>query len=133
VSGGFRTQDRGQWQSGQLVVLGRMDDIVITGGHKVDLGEVERRVARWATRCGAQAAVVGVPDAVWGTMIVAVVDSPVSRADLQATVRESLPAYAVPREVIHVAALPSLTSGKPDRVAIRSMIIEKLAERQATV
>ena len=37
VEGRLRTQDRGCWEAGKLVVLGRMDDIVITGGHKVDL------------------------------------------------------------------------------------------------
>jgi O-succinylbenzoic acid--CoA ligase len=132
LNGIFRTQDRGRWQAGRLVVLGRLDDIVIIGGHKVDLGDVERCVARWAAQRGVRAAVIGVPDAVWGTMIIAVTDSPGSLEDLQAVVRESLPAYAVPRELIHVDALPWLASGKPDRLAIRSMIIDALAQRQAT-
>jgi o-succinylbenzoate---CoA ligase len=133
VDGRFRTQDRGRWQAGRLAVLGRMDDVVIIGGNKVDLVEVERCVQQWAAQAGGQGVVVGVPDAVWGTMIVAVSDSAGSLDDLQAVARESLPAYAVPRELIHVDELPWLPSGKPDRVAITSMIMATLAQRRAAV
>ena len=133
VDGWFRTQDRGRWQAGRLVVFGRTDDIVITGGHKVDLGEVERCVQRWAAERDAGAVVLGIPDAVWGTLIIAVSDWAGSLDDLQGAVCKSLPMYAMPRELIHLDPLPLLASGKPDRVAIRSMIMKKLAERQAPV
>jgi o-succinylbenzoate---CoA ligase len=132
VGGKLRTQDRGCWRADNLVVLGRMDDIVITGGHKVDLSDVERSVQRWAAEGGADAAVLGVPDPVWGTTVIAVSDSPGSLKDLQSVVREWLPAYAVPRELIYLDQLPRLISGKPDRMAIRSMIINRRAARQAT-
>jgi O-succinylbenzoic acid--CoA ligase len=133
VDGSLRTQDRGRWQAERLVVLGRMDDVVITGGFKVDLGEVERRVQRWAGERDAHAAVLGVPDPVWGTVIIVVSDAAGSLSELQAAVRESLPAYAVPRELIFLDRLPWLASGKLDRVAMRSMVGNVLAERQATV
>ena len=133
VDGSFRTQDRGLWQAGRLRVLGRMDDVVITGGHKVDLGEVERCVQQWTARRGGRAAVLAVPDTMWTTMIIAVSDAPGSLEDLQAAVRESLPLYAVPRELIRVDRLPWLPSGKPDRMAIRTMIMGTLAGRRTPV
>jgi O-succinylbenzoic acid--CoA ligase len=133
ADGRFRTQDRGRSEAGRLVVLGRADDIVITGGHKVDLGEVERCVQRWAADRNARAVVLGIPDAVWGSLIIAVSDSTGTLHDLQGAVCESLPMYAMPRELIHLDPLPWLVSGKPDRVAIKSMITKKLAERQAPV
>ena len=132
VDGRFRTQDRGYWDTGRLVVLGRTDDIVITGGHKVDLADVEQCVQRWSADHGARGAVLGVADQVWGTTIIAVSDMPGSLADLQAVVRESLPAYAMPRELIHLDQLPWLANGKPDRTAIKSMIMKARAEREAT-
>ena len=132
VDGWLRSQDRGYWEAGKLVVLGRMDDIVITAGHKVDLADVEQAVQRWAAASGAQVAVLGVPDQVWGTTVIAVSDSPRSLEDLQAVARESLPAYAVPRELIYLDPFPTLASGKPDRMAITSMIMNMRAERQAT-
>jgi o-succinylbenzoate---CoA ligase len=133
VGGRFRTQDRGRWQGGRLVVLGRTDDVVITGGHKVDLGEVERCVQRWAAERHACAVVLGIPDAVWGTLIIAVSDSAHSLGELQGVVCQSLPGYALPRELIHLDPLPALPSGKPDRVAIESMIMKTVAKRQAAV
>jgi o-succinylbenzoate---CoA ligase len=132
VDGWLRSQDRGCWEAGKLVVLGRMDDIVITAGHKVDLADVEQAVQRWAAPRGAQIAMLGLPDQVWGTTVIAVSDSPGSLEDLRLVARESLPAYAVPRELIHLDPFPRLVSGKPDRMAIRSMIMNMRAERQAT-
>ena len=132
VDGWLRSQDRGCWEAGKLVVLGRMDDIVITAGHKVDLAEVEQAVQRWATMRGALVVVLGLPDQVWGITIIAVSDSPGSLEELRLVVRESLPAYAVPRELIYIDPLPRLASGKPDRTAIMSMITSMRAERQAT-
>jgi O-succinylbenzoic acid--CoA ligase len=129
----FRTQDRGRWQAGRLVVLGRIDDVVIVGGHKVDLVEVEHCVQRWADLQGGHGAAVAVPDPVWGTMIIAVSDAPGLLKDLQRAVCESLPSYAMPRELIFLDALPWLGTGKPDQVAIRSMIMEMLGERKAPV
>ena len=43
------------------MVLGRMDDIVITGGHKVDLADVEQSVQRWAAEGGASCRRAGCP------------------------------------------------------------------------
>jgi O-succinylbenzoic acid--CoA ligase len=132
VDGRLRTHDRGCWKAGKLVVRGRMDDIVITGGHKVDLSDVEQSVQRWAAEGDATVAVLGVPDPVWGTTVIAVSDAPGSLKDLQAVVRESLPAYAVPRELIYLDQLPRLISGKPDRITIRSMIMNGRAARQGS-
>jgi o-succinylbenzoate---CoA ligase len=133
VDGRFRADDRGVWQAGRLIVLGRIDDVAIIGGHKVDLGAVDRSVQEWAAGRGGYGTALGVPDAIWGTMIIAVSDFSGSLSELQAAVRESLPGYAVPRQLLHLADLPLLVSGEPDRLAIRSMIMNLLAERGATV
>jgi o-succinylbenzoate---CoA ligase len=133
VDGRFRTQDRGRWEAGRLVVLGRTDDIVITGGHKVDLGEVERCVQRWAAERHACAVVLGIPDAVWGTLIIAVSDSAHSLEDLQGALCQALPGHALPRKLIHLDPLPVLPGGKPDRVVIKSLIMKTLAKGQAPV
>ena len=106
-------------------MLGRLDDVVITGGHKVDLADVEQAVQRWAAHHKTHAGVIAIPDPVWGTTIMAVSDSPGSLEDLQSVVRQWLPAYAVPRELIYLDQLPWLPNGKPDRAAIRSMILNR--------
>ena len=122
VDGRLATADRGRWTDGRLEVLGRRDDVVITGGLNVDLAAVEGLVRGWAERSGAEAVVVGIPDPEWGTKIVAVTDGRGELADLQQVVRRSLPAYAAPRVLVCLKRLPRLASGKPDRRAIRALV-----------
>jgi O-succinylbenzoic acid--CoA ligase len=125
VGGRLVTSDRGRWSDGRLEVLGRRDDVVITGGLKVDLGEVEALVRTWARQSGAEAVVVAVPDAEWGAWIVAVTDAAGDLVELQHEVRRSLPAYAAPRDLVVLPRLPRLPSGKPDRRAIRTLVDER--------
>ena len=123
VNGRMATADRGRWVDGRLEVLGRVDAVVITGGLNVDLSAVEMVVREWAGRSGSEAVVVGVPDAEWGTKIVAVTDGPGDLTELQQLVRRSLPAYAAPRALVQLKQLPRLASGKPDRPAITALVI----------
>jgi len=67
---------------------------------------------------------VGVPDPEWGERVIAVVvpddeSAPPELADLRAAVAARLPRYAAPRAVVIAAEIPMLTSGKPDRLAVR--------------
>ncbi len=71
VDGRLVTRDRGRVASdGRVEVLGRVDDVVISGGLNVDLAVVERAVRGWA---GDESAVVGVPHPDWGVEVVAVI------------------------------------------------------------
>lgn len=119
VDGRLVTADRGRWQDGRLTVLGRLDDVVVSGGMNVDLTEVERAVRSWPELAGADVAVVGVPDAEWGTAVVAVLESvlvdPEAPARLRSHLRDRLPAYAAPRSLIGRTSLPRTSSGKIDR------------------
>jgi len=120
--GWLRTPDRGRIEAGRLIVAGRLDDLVITGGLKVDRSEVEHWVRRWAGGRGGDAVVVGVPDEEWGTRIVAVSETDGSLAEVQEVVRGQLPAYAAPRALLRLDPLPRLASGKPDRRRIQTFV-----------
>ena len=116
--GWFRTGDLGRLDSaGRLVVRGRADDVINTGGHKVIPGEV----AAVLQGCPGvrDVAVLGQPDPEWGERVVAVIaptdpDDPPSLELLRMRVRERLPRYAAPSSVVMVDALPMLPSGKHD-------------------
>lgn len=117
VDGRLLTRDRGTWADGRLQVLGRVDDVVITGGVNVDLAEVQRRLAAIDQH---PAIVLGVPDPEWGTRIVLVTES--DDRDL-ASWRDRLAATglertALPRQVLGVVRLPRTASGKIDRQAL---------------
>jgi O-succinylbenzoic acid--CoA ligase len=120
--GWLLTNDLGQMDAdGRLRVLSRVDDVIITGGENVVAGDVARELRRHAAI--AEAEVVGVPDARWGERVVAVivsrVDPPPSLTELREWCRDTLPAFALPQGRLVVAAMPRLSSGKPDRLAIR--------------
>ena len=119
----FVTDDLGTvGDDGTVSVLGRADDVIVSGGVKVPPAPVE---AALATVPGvAQAVVVGVPDPQWGQVVTAVITlaGAVSTApDLDATRpyldRAALPAAHRPRRLVVVDAIPALGPGKPDRVA----------------
>ena len=125
----FRTGDLGRLDSsGRLVVRGRADDIINTGGHKVVPGEV---AAVLQTCPGVtDVAVVGQPDAEWGERVIAVV-VPADPADppalelLRLHVRERLPRYAAPSRVVMVDAVPMLPSGKHDIIRLRQELLRR--------
>ena len=114
----FRTGDLGRWVDGRLEVLGRVDDVVVTGGEKVAPAAVERvLVAQPGVRA---ACVVGLPDPEWGAVVAAalVVEGAPALDDLRAAVRAALGRAAVPRVMRIVDALPLRGIGKPDRAAV---------------
>ena len=150
----FRTSDLGSLDGGRLTVLGRADDIILTGGVNVAPAAVEDTIAGHLAGLGTpgEACVVGVPDAEWGQAVVAVVTgrAPAARvtpgraprgrtdladggadllAGLRAAVGQRLGAPAAPRRVYVTTALPTRGPGKVDRRAVRDAVVR--AERQA--
>lgn len=108
--------DGGQW----LDVHGRSGDMIITGGQNVWPHRVEAVLERHPYVAGA--AVVGRPDPEWGQRVVAFIEStaPPSLDELRGWVKETLPAYCAPREVIIVDALPRTPLGKLGRADLAS-------------
>ncbi|WP_344238755.1 AMP-binding protein [Kribbella hippodromi] len=111
--GWFRTQDRGELVDGRLHVVGRVDDVVISGGVNVTLTTVQARLLEHPRV--KDAVVLGVPDADWGTRVVAFVVGEPSRDELRDWISELLPRTWAPQDVIALDALPMLASGKVDR------------------
>ena len=127
--GWFRTGDLGHIDaSRRLIVHGRADDVINTGGFKVVPGEVE---AALQTCPGVKdVAVVGQPDPEWGERVIAVV-VPADPADppgldlLRLHVQRRLPRYAAPSRVVIVDAVPLLLSGKHDIAGIRRELLRR--------
>ncbi len=124
AGGWFRTDDLGRvHRDGSLEVLGRADDVINTGGLKVSAAVVERVLG--AQPGVAEVCVVGVPDAEWGQLVVAVVvpvdvGAPPDTGVLANAVRVELGAAAIPRVIHFVEALPLHGPGKVDRSAVVS-------------
>lgn len=117
--GRFLTNDEGfSDENGRLIVLGRADRYINSGGEKVDPAIVENALrAAGAT----DTLVVGEPDAEWGERVVALVRVPVP-ADLLPHVRQRLPAWMVPKRIVPVPALPFDGKGKLDRAKLAELL-----------
>jgi O-succinylbenzoic acid--CoA ligase len=122
--GWLRTGDLGSVDpdTGRLIVWGRADDVIITGGEKVWPDPVEA-VLRTDPRVDA-VAVVGRPDPEWGERVVAVVvpadpSSPPPLDDLRRLVKDLLPAHCAPKEVELAESLPRTSLGKLRRAELR--------------
>ena len=114
--GEFRTADLGAvGPDGRLMVLGRADDVIVSGGINIHPDTVADALRR---QPGVQdCAVAGVPDAEWGQAVVAWVVGHVDPSELRNAVGGEL-GLATPKTVHLVAAIPHLPSGKPDRRAL---------------
>ncbi len=116
--GWFATDDRGLIDDdGRLRVLGRLDDVVVSGGVNVSLPAVS--AALRGVPGVFDAAAVAVPDAEWGQRVVAVVVGAVELATVRETL--SLPRAWLPRALVRVDAMPQLATGKVDRVALQTL------------
>jgi O-succinylbenzoic acid--CoA ligase len=126
--GWFVTSDLGELEDGRLVVRGRADDVINSGGEKVVAGEVEH-VLRGCPGVR-DAVVMGTPDPDWGERVTAMVVAadpadPPGLDEIRAHVTDRLPRYAAPRAMLLVAGLPMLPSGKPDRQLIRDIALRE--------
>jgi 2-furoate---CoA ligase len=118
--GWYRTGDVGRMdEDGDLWVIGRVDDMIVSGGENIHPLEVEDVLARHAGV--AEVAVVGAPDDRLGHRVVAVVVGTATEEELDAhcLASESLARFKRPREYRFVAALPKSPSGKILRRVLR--------------
>jgi fatty-acyl-CoA synthase len=101
-------------EDGRLFVVGRDDEMIVSGGENVYPLEVEETLA--AHPSVREAAVVGVDDEKFGQRLAAYValeaGSEVSADDLRAHVKAQLAGYKVPRDVTFLDELPRNASGK---------------------
>lgn len=120
----YRTDDLGRLEEdGTVTVLGRVDDLINTGGLKVAPRVVEEAIAD-AWDAVADVVVLGVSDDEWGEAVTAVLSLRPGRGipplpEFRAALH--LPAHARPRAVVVLDALPCRGPGKIDRRACRTL------------
>ena len=109
---------------GVLWYQGRSDDMFKSAGYRIGPGEIENCLLRHPAV--ANAAVIGEPDPVRGTVVKAFIvlqagqrPSPVLEASLQQHVRQYLAPYEYPKIIEFIDALPMTTTGKVQRRLLR--------------
>ena len=123
ADGWIRTNDAG-WldDEGYLVLEGRLDDVIVRGGENIPPAEIEQVIADHPAV--ADAAVCGVPDAVWGEVPAAFVvrrpGTSLDAGEVQDWVRSRLRSTRVPAYVTFVGTLPYNELGKLPRRALKA-------------
>jgi len=116
--GWLPTGDLGQVDAdGRVTILGRADDMLISGGVNVHPIEVESCLA--ACPGVVDVAVTAVLDPVWGDLLVALVVGPAALGALHDWSRQHLVAAKRPRRLLRLEALPRNAIGKVDRRGLR--------------
>ncbi len=111
-------------EQGRLTVLGRYDDMLVSGGVNVHPQAVEEVLKRCPGV--ADAALTAVADDVWGDLLVALVAGEAGDEALEKWCRNELPGAMLPRRFIRVPALPRNALGKLERLALRSLAQQKM-------
>ena len=128
ADGWLRTHDAGELRpDGQLVVTGRLDDLIVTGGENVAPLEVEALLE--SVPGIASACVFSVPHEEWGEEVVAAVVTEPSGFDcvtLNQRLVEQLASYKRPKRVAIVESLPLDRSGKIDRGRVKELCKDAL-------
>ncbi len=116
----FQTSDLGFVEDGSVHVVGRADDVIITGGENVHPAEIEAALAR--TPGVRLACAFGVPDPAWGQIVGAAIVVGGGWDEARALAAwQSLPAHVRPRELAIVDSLPLSPNGKIDRRAAAAL------------
>jgi malonyl-CoA/methylmalonyl-CoA synthetase len=135
--GFFSTGDLARIDSdGNVMLVGRAKELIITGGYNVYPKEVEDRLD--ALPGIAESAVFGVPHPDFGEAVVAAVrrdvgEEPeaVDEATLRTALKEELASYKVPKRIVFLEALPRNAMGKVQKVALSETFAGLFREEQA--
>lgn len=119
--GWYHTSDCGRLEDGKLIVEGRIDDVVITGGENISLAAIERVVSQ--TLPSLTAAAFAVPSPEWGQAIHLAIAG--ADASIEATVQQALEreigSAAKIKGFHYIAEMPLIGIGKVDRAALERL------------
>jgi len=132
----YRTGDRVvRDQDGQLRFLGRLDRMIKTRGHRVELDEIETVLNGHIGVM--EAAAYTVPDEHDSVSVLVAVERKsnytIDANELFALARAKLPPYAVPREITVMTAIPHTSSGKIDRKALTNNWLQQTEQKKTQI
>ena len=114
--GWYETSDLGEYDNNQLVVLGRSDDVIISGGENLSLSTVENSLG--IAFPDIQFAAFAVEDSQWGQSLQIAVVGIISDAQIVEYLENELGSFAKPKGIHQMNSLPLLGIGKVDRKSL---------------
>ena len=121
---GFVTSDRGFLdETGQLHVVGRVAELIVSGGENVYPAEVESVIEQIPGVV--RAVVFGLPDSEWGERVAAAIIREPGTTISQDAFEQCLAPFQRPRQLFWIDQIPLLPGGKTDRRAVRDACISR--------
>ena len=116
IDGWFETSDLGEFNNDQLVVIGRSDDVIISGGENLSLNAVENSLS--LAFPDTQFAAFAVEDSQWGQSLQVAVVGTISDDQITTHLEKDLGYFAKPKGIHRMTSLPLLGIGKIDRKSL---------------
>ena len=104
------TNDIAELSEGRFRILGRKDNVICSGGIKIQTEQVERQLRPYLSQ---PYLITKRPDEKFGEVVVLLTEGPVDEA--HAVCERILPKYFQPKAYLHVDKIPLTETGKPAR------------------
>jgi len=120
-SGWFITSDVGAINNGELEIIGRSDDLIISGGEKISAVKVESLIRSHFPDL--EIIVIGISDIEWGQALRVVITGEnrgLTLAQIRDIVGVQIGRFAAPRSLLYLEKMPMIGIVKPDLVLLRS-------------
>ena len=121
--GWYETNDLGEYDNNHLVVIGRSDDVIISGGENLSLNAVENSLS--LAYPDTQFAAFAVEDPQWGQSLQLAVVGTISDDQIAAHLEKALGEFAKPKGIHRMKSLPLLGIGKIDRKSLAKGIADE--------
>jgi o-succinylbenzoate---CoA ligase len=123
-NGWFVTNDLGKIVDGKLQVLGRLDDVIISGGENISLGAIEALINQKFPHL--LVAAFSTPDNKWGQALHIAIESQDEKvkSEVSELLIKSLGSHAKPKSVLLLDKLPEIGIGKVDRISLAKLVSE---------
>jgi amino acid adenylation domain-containing protein/thioester reductase-like protein len=122
----YRSGDLGRWRStGEIEILGRIDDQVKLNGIRVELGEIEHALRSHPDVAQAVALLdgdFGRSQSLWAFVLAKLGKEAPAEEDWRTYLAGRLPTYMIPSAVIAIPHIPLSKSGKVDKAALKAML-----------
>ena len=121
--GWYETNDLGEYHNDQLVVIGRSDDVIISGGENLSLNAVENSLS--IAFPDTQFAAFAVEDPQWGQSLQLAVVGDITEDQIATHLEKDLGVFAKPKGVHRMTSLPLLGIGKIDRKSLAKGVADE--------
>ena len=124
-NGWFVTQDLGKIMDGKLQVIGRSDDVIISGGENISLSTIEAAINKEYPDL--LVAAFATPDSKWGQALHIAVQSQDEniKSELSEVLVNSIGKHVKPKSVLLLDKLPQIGVGKVDRISLAKMVSDE--------